>query len=130
MGSPKKFNSMGSSPYDQQQVMPSFGQYVRGPAKKSTLFVSPFTKASVLMTGLPNVDLSNGANSAFGSPSRQLSPMKKVEENKTDISVFCKLDCEYFGSETKNAWRVTLKFDFKKGKGVDNYCARYLFKQI
>ena len=120
---------MGSSPYDHQQVMPSYGQYVRGPAKKPTLFVSPFAKASVLMTGLPNVDLSNGANSAFGSPARQLSPMKKGED-KNDTSVFCKLDCEYYGSETKNAWRITLKFDFKKGKAVDNYCARYLFKSI
>ena len=83
------------------------------------------------MNGMANVDLSNGANEAF---SPKLSrPTKQVfgkADEVRDVLIYVRVECEYFGSETSHAWRITLKFDLKKGRAFDNYLARFLFKSL
>lgn len=95
-------------------------------------YVSPMAKLSVLMNGIHDVDL----KSSVGSPSMAGSPMKTSvitkhynEPSKLEVPVYLRIECEYFGSETGHAWRVTLKFDFREKKKKDNWVARYIFKE-
>ena len=94
-------------------------------------YMSPMSKLSALMSGINDVDLkSSNSPSPGGSPMKTSVLTKQyTAPTKLEVPVYLRIECEYFGSETGHAWRVSLKFDFREKKKKDNWVARYIFKE-
>ena len=93
--------------------------------------MSPMSKLSALMTGINDVDLKSAGSSSFSPMKSSMASNieKYTDVSRFDVPVYLRIECEYYGSATGHAWRVTLKFDFRERKKKDNWVARYIFKQ-